>query len=459
MSKKRVLLLNPPGEKQYTRDYFCGDEAKGAYSWPPTDLIYASAKLHSFECIVIDAMVEGLSKQQTLKLIRDFAPDYIISLCSSVSFPEDIDFFKQCYSENSCQIMVSGDYPRSQFKEVLEKYPCIDSIMVNFAINDLSLYLAEGETNLNIVNRSNLNSFKENYVDQFTIGVPQFEIFKLNLYIMPLIKNTPFTTFITEFGCKYGCTFCFYEKTKYVRRNLDDIKSELDELQRLGIRNLFINDPSFYSDPKHGEKVTTLLSSYDRPFSYLCGMRVDNIDDEIANSLKKSGCFAVAFGVETSNEETQKKIRKNLAQNQIERAFNLCKKRGIKTLAHFILGLTDESFEDQRKHINFALKINPNFATFNVATPVWNTTFREELNAKGVFNNDISVNISSDEFAWQNKQISTEQIKHLKSLAFRKFYIRPSFIFKLIFSIRNLFQLRVILGEVNLRLKSLGRNN
>lgn len=449
----KILLLNPPGAKLYTRDYYCGDEAKGFYSWPPTDLLYLSAKLSAHEVLVIDAIVENLSPAQTHKEIVAFAPELILSLCSSVSFDEDICFLKEIQEATKARLFLSGDYPRTQYSELFLKHHFVEAVVVNFAINNLDEFL-QGEVPLNIVTRETDTEFQEKYIDGFITGTPLFEKFKLKLYSMPLIEDGPFSTFITEFGCKYTCTFCFYEKTKYAARDLLDIEKELIKLKELGVNNLFINDPSFYSSVERGREVCQLISKTHEKLSYLCGMRVDNINEEIIKNLKDSGCYAIAFGVESSKKDTQKDIRKNLKDDDIQKAFKLCDTYSIKTLAHFILGLSGETYQDQKDNIDYAIKLDPNFATFNVATPVWDTSFRNNLVASGDFANEISVNISDDKFVWNNKDISNLQIKELKDYAFQKFYLRPSYIFRYLFSIKNFFQLKVLINELKSRVLS-----
>ena len=47
---KKVLLLNPPGDRLYIRDQFCSHVSKGTYYWQPLDLLMISARLHAAGC-------------------------------------------------------------------------------------------------------------------------------------------------------------------------------------------------------------------------------------------------------------------------------------------------------------------------------------------------------------------------------------------------------------------------
>ena len=58
----RVLLLNPPGERVYIRDYFCSKTTKSNYLFHPIDLVMLSGTVGSrHEIAVLDAIAEDLS--------------------------------------------------------------------------------------------------------------------------------------------------------------------------------------------------------------------------------------------------------------------------------------------------------------------------------------------------------------------------------------------------------------
>jgi len=57
----RVLLLNPPGERVYIRDYFCSKTTKSNYLFHPVDLVALSGTLAGeHELTVLDCMPERL---------------------------------------------------------------------------------------------------------------------------------------------------------------------------------------------------------------------------------------------------------------------------------------------------------------------------------------------------------------------------------------------------------------
>src|SRR5262245_65093697 len=96
MARKRVLLLNPPGRDLYIRDYFCSKTTKSNYLFHPIDLLALSGTLASrHETRVIDAIAERLSPPRAHARIDALAPEAIVSLVGSVSWPEDREFLAE----------------------------------------------------------------------------------------------------------------------------------------------------------------------------------------------------------------------------------------------------------------------------------------------------------------------------------------------------------------------------
>ena len=74
---KKILLLNPPGKKRYLRDQYCSSSAKADYYWPAIDLLVLSGILsRDFNIEVVDAIVQKMSAEQTIRFIEDLTAFY-----------------------------------------------------------------------------------------------------------------------------------------------------------------------------------------------------------------------------------------------------------------------------------------------------------------------------------------------------------------------------------------------
>ena len=61
----------------------------------------------------------------------------------------------------------------------------------------------------------------------------------------------------------------------------------------------------------------------------MCNYRVDTVDEEMLNKMKKAGCIGVAFGVESGVQEILDKCGKQTTLSEAKTAFKLMKKVGI----------------------------------------------------------------------------------------------------------------------------------
>ena len=72
----RILLLNPPGDELFLRDYYCSKVSKADYVYQPVDLVVMSGIVSrdGHEMAVIDAIVDDISREASLAQVEAFGP-------------------------------------------------------------------------------------------------------------------------------------------------------------------------------------------------------------------------------------------------------------------------------------------------------------------------------------------------------------------------------------------------
>jgi radical SAM superfamily enzyme YgiQ (UPF0313 family) len=154
--------------------------------------------------------------------------------------------------------------------------------------------------------------------------------------------------------------------------------------------------------------------------------------------MKKAGCFLIQFGVESYNDVILKESKKGLTKKQIKDAFKHCKKIGIKTSAHFILGLNKFDLKKPNKFLSFAKELNTDYASFNILTP----RVGSDINKKNInlVRNLISKGV--------NKNLNYLKMQRYLNI---KFYLRPSFILRILKQTKSINKLKkLILGGINI---------
>jgi radical SAM superfamily enzyme YgiQ (UPF0313 family) len=158
------------------------------------------------------------------------------------------------------------------------------------------------------------------------------------------------------------------------------------------------------------------------------------------------------FGIESANEDILKKYKKNTKREQMERALGTTRRLGLRSVGTFVVGLPGESAESIRFTIGYACKLPLDYASFNIATPRFGSTFRKVMKEQGTINLDrMTYDSSRTTPDWVEEvkadDIPNEQIFELQRLAIRKFYLRPGYLFRRLVSLKSFYQFTTQLRE------------
>ena len=97
--------------------------------------------------------------------------------------------------------------------------------------------------------------------------------------------------------------------------------------------------------------------------------RPDCIDeakaDIIASYIKNDFDVWVEIGLQSSNNETLKRIKRGHTREDFEKAFDILRKRGIKIVPHLIFGLPGETFDDMMDSVKYISSLKPEGIKFH----------------------------------------------------------------------------------------------
>ncbi len=451
MMKKKVVLLNPPGRNGVIRDYYCSHLSKGTYLWPPLDLLVVSGQLRDFcDVIVLDCIAERMDADEAMTRLNCFKPDAVICLAAAVAWQSDMKFLKKIREQLSVKIIVSGDFPRAFPQEVLERNDHIDAVLFDFTECELAGYICGNGSGpyRHVITREERPPDLSAEGRNFSYPVPQYDQFPFSRYHLPHILYHPFVPFLTTFGCMHSCTFCPFERIPFKRRDMENIAEELDAIKARGVREILLKDQSFGSHEQHAQDFCRVMEKKGSPFSWSCEMRVDAANEGLLEAMKKTGCHTVMFGVESADQNVLDDHKKGIHLPQIREAFAVAKRLKLRTLAHVMMGMDGETEESQEELIQFCLELDPQYVSFNIAAPLWNTTFRERLAGQGrIFDNKIEVDSSYEFPVWASDRLSAETVYRLHQQAVRRFYLRPGYIMRELFGVKSLYRGKMMFRE------------
>ncbi|MGB0805233.1 MAG: B12-binding domain-containing radical SAM protein [Salibacteraceae bacterium] len=461
--KIKVLFLNPPGKEIYIRDYYCSKVSKAYYLPQPVDLLTQTSffSKDQFACKVMDAIAEKLSFEESVQQVIDFQPDYIITQCGSVSYQEDNLFFEHLIRKiEDVKIFSTGDLFLESPIQYLSKTIWLKGVITDFfddGVKQLIHQNYEGihgltyKYNGEIIERASSSKKKE-----IDLNIPQHHLFKNDLYRMPFVNKYPMATVLTNYACPYPCTFCIMSFLNFKQRSTESIKKELLRLKELGTKYIYFSDQTFFVNSKVTSEILDFMINENLGFNWVCFSRVDVLNADKLLKMKQAGCNTIMFGVEWADDELCKKYKKQYTVAQVKETFSLAKKVGIKRMGTFLIGVPEQSRESIRNTVDFAIEIDADYASFNVAVPRAQTSFREEALDLGLISEDEKQMDQSGSFiAMGTGKVSAEELMKLKKEAYRKFYLRPSYIWKRVYSLRNLEELKTHTREAFYVLKNI----
>jgi radical SAM superfamily enzyme YgiQ (UPF0313 family) len=448
---EQILLLNPPGDKLYQRDMYCSGVSKANYYWPSIDLLVLSGILgQRYDVTILDAIVEGLTPEETRRRVEQGEYRAIVFLTGVASWKQDFAFMAGIRETSHPGLIIgNGDVLLYDAERFLREYGFLDAVLFDYTSLDILAFLSDEYDGISAMafRRGGDILLRKNDIRpvEFAFPVPHHEKFPLKKYLLAHGRRFPFTTAMTNFGCPFNCSFCPASVLGFKYRAVENIMEELRHIASLGIKEIFFTDFTFESRRENTLELCRRIVEEKLDISWVCSSRANTLDEELLSWMKKAGCHTLLLGVENGDEELLQRYSKGVTKDQLRRAFALCQKFRIRTLGHFIIGLPGETEETVRKTIDFAKELDCDIASFNIAVPALGTPLREAALKNGWLQEDVLEFDASDTYpTLETPEFSRCQAWEWRNRAVREFYFRPSYIWKMAASTRSLNQWKIL---------------
>ena len=381
---RRVALINPPAPGPLLRDYFCTSVAKTGYLWHPIDLLTLSGFVAGrHEPVVVDAVAEGLDGDAALTRLGRGGLLATVFLAAA-GRPEDLAFAARVKEAKGGLLVGLGEELLGGPGEALERHPHLDAVVTDFTADSLVRWFDGERGGLpGIVWRDgdHVRGDAAPARGTFSIPPPEHAQFPLDGYRLPFAVAHPWATVLASFGCPFGCAYCNSGTFGYKARDPGNLAEELDLVQALGIRHVFVRDMTFAADRAHGAAIVDVLEG--RGLTWNCHCRIDRVDQALLGSMAASGCVMIHFGVESASADLRAALGRGTGVERAADAFRWAREAGIGAGAHFILGLPGEDEADVGRTIALARSLRPDYASFNVYTPRAGSALARRLRDEG----------------------------------------------------------------------------
>jgi len=158
------------------------------------------------------------------------------------------------------------------------------------------------------------------------------------------------------------CIFCSVRLCmggKFRARSPENVVAEIEHWCEQGWKNYEFQDDNFTSDMTRAKRICEAVVSKNLTIKWSLpnGIRADKVDRELLEKMKESGCFRIALGVESANNDVLRKIKKGTRIERVEETVEMMKQVGMELVGFFIVGHPTETYERFMESIEFAKRM------------------------------------------------------------------------------------------------------
>ncbi|MEM2325327.1 MAG: radical SAM protein, partial [Archaeoglobaceae archaeon] len=244
------------------------------------------------------------------------------------------------------------------------------------------------------------------------------------------IKHFPM---ITSRGCPFACRYCSSSlfmghrfRARSAKNVVDEIEWLMDEFKA---KHIAFSDDTFTLNKKRVVEICEEIKRRKLEITWSCSSRIDTVTDELLKLMKSVGCVAIYYGIESASKRILEYYRKRISIERAKEVVRTTRKIGISTICSFIIGAPIETREEMKKTLEFAIKLDPDYAQFTILTPYPGTEIYEEAKRKNLL---LSENYEDYTAAKPviKTQVSPKELAAILKSCYLKFYLRPRFILR-----------------------------
>lgn len=270
----------------------------------------------------------------------------------------------------------------------------------------------------------------------------------------PPSKQKSVAQVITSRGCLNNCSYCcspIMWRRKLVIRTPENIADEFEYLHKeYGTNLIHVSDLSVNLNRDHIIKMCNAIAKRNLEVYWTACGNIDNMDEEIIDSLAKAKCKRMAFGIENLSENTICKIKPNQNNDfsNMTRTLEKLRNNGIFTRGFFIIGFpweTPEDLDNLSENMNL-LALDDIRISF--ITPFPGTRIYGNYNGKGLIQNFDYNDYTSEIPLIENKQIPNSKYLELRETIFRSFYLSKSYSHRMLKQIQKFPEYKMVYEEL-----------
>ena len=424
------------------------------YPQPPLGLALLAAVLEKkgYSVRILDLTALGLSDNAIPQIIREEKPEIVGITAMTPTISSAISVARKVKeTSNSVLVVLGGAHASILPEETLQENSEIDVIVRGEGektIVELAEAIEKGANGFGSVlgvtyrTTSGVRSSQSrpSILDLDALPFPAFHLLPQGKYRLhpPFGRKSPAMPILVSRGCPYSCIFCSKSVfgNKYRNSSPSYIVTQIRLLiEKFGVKEIKFYDDVFTLDRKWVMAICTELKNQGIDVPWTCETRVNLVDTELLSNMRAAGCYMIAFGVESGDQEILNGLGKNVTLKQVVNAFESTHQVGISTVGYFMIGAPNETPETIQRTIEFAKRLNPDFVQFSIATPYPGTELNRIAAEKGCLPEEWDRYVYADLKPVRDSNsgvttVSTKDLQEWNKKAYTSFYWRRSYVWK-----------------------------
>ena len=447
MSNRRILLVNPPlvGGVAFTRQGRCQEREEVLGTTKPPFTLALAASLLRDRGVAIrleDLTAEQRSTESLVdQLTRDgFSPDLIAFPSTTPTLRADAAEMRKLKEAFGAPLVSFGPHASTVPAESMAYAPDVDAMIVGEP-EDAIVALASGST----VDFASVpavtwrrdgvvvpHTAKGTFTGFATAPHPAWDLLDLGNYRLPMV-NAPYVIVETSRGCPYSCDFCvapIHQGHKFRERSAAALVDEIAwAKQTLGVKYFYLWGDTVTLNQKTFSAFCEELIARQLDVQWFGNARADNLTDPaFVHRLRRSGCWMLAMGIESSSPDIRKDMVKRLEEQKVRTAFANLRDAGIKSFAFFIFGYPGDTPETIDATTDYALDLDPDFANFYPAVPYPGTALYDKAREQGLLKSDDWTRMEYSYYLLEGHGLDESTVMRAVNRAKRRFFLRPRYI-------------------------------
>ena len=420
-----VLLARPPRR----------DPSEMSLAVPPLGLAYIAASLRSagHRVRVLDAAVQRWSWHRFEQELAHTRPD-VLGLTAMTPVADVAARAARVARPHVRHILLGGPHPTAVRAAVLDEMPELDAAVVGEGEDIAPRLLAwlahpAGPPPAGVLTRT--HPFVEaDPPDIHGIVPPARDLLPMGRYRYLFATRPGFATMLTSRGCPFHCTFCdkSVSGSRWRARGPAEVVDEMARLvdeHNVGFINFY--DDNFTLSRSRVVRICEEILRRGVDVEWKCEGRVDAVDLPLLRLMRRAGCRTIAYGVESGNQDTLDRLRKDVTVAQAPAAFAATRAAGIRTLAYIILGAPGEDRAAVERTIAFCRSIQADYVQFSTLVAMPGTP----LFAAHAGGTAVPNPVDADQHRATVTDLPPDELAALLRTAWAGFYLRPRPIWRL----------------------------